>query len=790
MPSKNEPSNRDWTLSSAMHGMGLPDLLRILNRRRTLLMLCFACGIGLGVLYYTVAKYKYESSAQILVMKKDSNLAARGMEGRNEVESRVSEDLLATHMQILQSRQIVEQALKSHGYDQLPSIVDHLAYNEDPTSFVIDRLYVTRGGAGQAKVAHVLNVKFRHTSPVESQQILQAIIESYKAFLGEKFQDVSKEAASLISEAKVDLAVEMESAENAYQKFREQAPLLWNGDESANIHRVRYEELEAALSEIRLKTSQAKARLEVVSAAVLDQDARNAPDLERLALLDDTHIDRLSLLVEVDKGDANTAEFQATQPARLEGARAEHDSLLHLLLKENTLRTDLGPEHPQVQEVGRQIAIIRDFLKQKSAQLGGIEDKLKLTPRNLLHAYVGLLKHDLATLQKRQDGLEVLAATEAEEAKKLVSFELRGETMRKEVARKQALYDAVLDRLREINLVKDYGGIITEVIAPVELGEKVWPKLSLSLALGGLFGLVLGCCLVGMFELVDPMFHGIEEVGQALETVVLSRVPRLVTGAPAAAVPDSRMTAVLAAFHRPRSRESEVVRVLRTSLLFRINGAKHQLIAFTSPNPSDGKTTVVSNLAVSMAQAGYSVLLVDCDMRRPTVHKVFGCDAANGLAELVDGRVEPTEAIRTTEAANLSILPSGAIPANPAELLTSSKFVELLAWLRERYDYVLLDSPPLLAVADPCIIAQHTDGVVLTVRPSKDSRMQVQRSKQLLEAANARLLGAVVNAYDLKRQQLNSYEYGYGYGYGYESYGEDSEPEAAGKSQQLEKAGT
>ena len=119
-----------------------------------------------------------------------------------------------------------------HGYDRLPSIVDKLKSDEDATDFVIDRLYVTRGGTGQAKMGHVLNARFRHTSPEECQQILSAIVQSYKTFLGEKFQDVSKEAAELIQHAKVDLADELQKAEDEYQTFREKAPLLWKGDES------------------------------------------------------------------------------------------------------------------------------------------------------------------------------------------------------------------------------------------------------------------------------------------------------------------------------------------------------------------------------------------------------------------------------------------------------------------------------------------------------------------------------------------------------------------------------
>ena len=178
------------------------------------------------------------------------------------------------------------------------------------------------------------------------------------------------------------------------------------GRREHNIHRVNYEELEAALSEIQIKTSEARARLEVVRKTVAEQDANNASDLERLALLDDDNIERLSLLVEVEKGDANTAEFQSTQPARLEGAKAEHEALLNLMLREKTFGVDLGPGHPQVQDNLRQQQIMRDFLEEKRVSLGSVEDKIKLTPKNLVRAYVKLLEHDLNTLERREKELQ------------------------------------------------------------------------------------------------------------------------------------------------------------------------------------------------------------------------------------------------------------------------------------------------------------------------------------------------------------------------------------------------
>jgi succinoglycan biosynthesis transport protein ExoP len=764
MSNGTQRTSEQWSLTSSLPGIGLQDLMRMVQRRIVLLASCVGVCVAVSLLYYFLAAEKFESSAQILVMKKDSKLAARGAEGNDESDTRVSEDLLATHMQILQSRQIVGQALKQNGYDQLPSIVNKLKSDEDATDFVIERLYVTRGGTGQAKMGHVLNARFRHTSPKECQEIMAAIVASYKSFLGEKFQDVSKEAAELISHAKVDLASDLQKAQDDYQTFREKAPLLWKGDESANVHRVNYEELEAALSEIRVKTAESRARLDVVRAAAQDQDANNASDLERLALLDDDNIERVGLLVTVDKGDANTAEFQSTQPARLEGARAEHEAYLNLMMKEKTLRVDLGPDHPQVQDAVRQQQIMRGFLKEKKDSLGNIDDKLKLTPRNLVQAYVKLLENDLATMERREKEIKLLADKEHDSAKALVSYELRGETMRLGIANKQQLYDAAIARLREINLVKDYAGFVTEVIAPPELGVLMYPKFWMCLAMGSILGLLVGVASAGTAEMRDPFFVGPGDVAQSLDLPILTQVPNLATNV--VVKRNSRLSPTISAFHRPRSREAESIRGLRTALFFRMTAGENKVIQLTSANPADGKSTLAVNLAASIAQAGDRTLLIDCDMRRPSAHKIFGLEPKVGLSNVIVGDVELADAIIETEVPNLSLLPCGPSPNNPAELLTNRSFAELLTLLRDRYDRIVLDTPPLLAVADPAIVSALADGVVMAIRLTRDSRMQVVRSKELLETAKANLLGVAINGYDLtRRHRLAAYEYGTGYGY-------------------------
>ena len=747
----------------------LGQVVQFLRRRWPLIALGLIVGWGLGAAYMYFASVKYESSAQILVMRKDSKLATQG-DASSQSESAVNEDLLATHMQIIQSREIVGEALKKGKLDQLPSILSKLSTAETPTTFVIDRMTVTRGGTGQSRLAHVLNVSFRHTSETETKEILEAIVASYKTFLGAKFQDVSQQAALLIGQAKNEILEDLRAAEEKHRIYMEQAPLLWKGEESANIHRNRYEELNTAVSEARLRAANAKARLDVVEQAVANHELNDAADFERLAILDHNDFQRLGMLIDIDKGDANTAEFQSLQPQRLEMARAQHESLLSMIMQRDSLSTDLGPDHPKMIQLSKQIEAGQSFLKSSSDKLGPVESKPRLTAKVIVQAYRELLKQDVLTAERQEEALLKSAKAEEKSAKELVEYELRAKTLQKEVDRQQALLDAVLERLREINLVKDYGGFVTEVIAPIEIGERVSPKLLIAVLAGTFVGLVFGGAMAGAAELRDRSFHSIDALKAAIELPVLSIVPqmspKLLDEETRVLVEQSGRSFCLATYFRPRSREAEVFRGLRTSLLFNSRDGRSQVISCSSSTMGDGKSTVLANLAVSIAQSARRVLLVDCDLRRPMVHKLFNLEDSPGMADVAGGLIDPPDAIQSTDIENLDILPAGTIPENPAELLSSPLFEQFLAYARERYDFVLLDCPPVLAVSDPCVVAPKTDSTLLVVRLNNNSRPQVLRSVEMLQEVGATTAGIIVNGVATSGTAGENYGYGYDYAYG------------------------
>lgn len=209
----------------------------------------------------------------------------------------------------------------------------------------------------------------------------------------------------------------------------------------------------------------------------------------------------------------------------------------------------------------------------------------------------------------------------------------------------------------------------------------------------------------------------------------------------------------------PKSPISEQYRTIRTNILFSVVDRPLRSLMVTSSAPAEGKSTTVSNLAVVFAQQGKKVLLVDADLRKPTVHYTFRKDNHVGLTNVLTKQAPFQAAVKETDVDNLFVLTSGPIPPNPAELLGSSAMEELLAEAYKQFDLVLFDTPPVLAVTDAQILANQCDGTILVVHSGKTEIEAAQKAKELLINAKGKLLGVVLNQ---KKQKESSYYYYYG----------------------------
>jgi len=210
-------------------------------------------------------------------------------------------------------------------------------------------------------------------------------------------------------------------------------------------------------------------------------------------------------------------------------------------------------------------------------------------------------------------------------------------------------------------------------------------------------------------------------------------------------MPEDRSSALITITH-PRSPVSEAFRTLRTNLEFTSLDKPLRSMVVTSASPEEGKSTTLANLAVTMAQAGKQVLLVDCDLRRPSLHQIFNVRPTPGLTDMMrDDALLNKPPLQETPVSNLWLLPSGTIPPNPAELIASRRMSEVIAALQQHADIVLFDAPPVIAVTDAAVLSSKVDAVLLVISAGKTKRDHAKKAKALLEKVNAHLIGTVLN---------------------------------------------
>lgn len=287
----------------------------------------------------------------------------------------------------------------------------------------------------------------------------------------------------------------------------------------------------------------------------------------------------------------------------------------------------------------------------------------------------------------------------------------------------------------------------------------VSPQPMRNLALAAVLGLLLGLGLAVLREMLDTSIKSADDIESATDAPLMA-------GFNYDAVAVSRPLITGLDSHAPRL---EAFRVLRTNMQFVDVDKDSKVFAVSSSVPGEGKTTTATNLAITLAQAGQRVLMVDGDMRRPQVARTFGLESIVGLTTVLIGSIDLEDAIQDGPVDTLSVLTSGAIPPNPSELLQSQSMRDLLERAKKEYDVIVIDTPPLLPVTDAALIAAQADGALVVVRHGSTTRDQLRHSIERLEAVDARALGVVLNMMPSRRGGRDTYGYGYGYGYAPES---------------------
>jgi len=461
---------------------------------------------------------------------------------------------------------------------------------------------------------------------------------------------------------------------------------------------------------------------------------------------------------------SKTARYQVVKDATVENflQSLKNDLIIDLEkrfleLKQNlaSLSARFGPDWPDVQNTGRKIQEVREQLRREK------EDTIREAK----------IEYRVA-----QDHHQLLSS--ALEEQKLLANQLNEDSiqyniLKREVETSKQLYEGLLQRLKEAGVS---AGLKSSNIQVVDRGEVPWkvyrPRKALNLALGLLVGLMLGVGLAFLTEYLDDTLKTPDQVEQLLALPSLGVIPAIGKPRdgtthllPAEGTTDAQSAAILP-YTPAGSRIWEAYRSFRTSLVLSSSGQQPKTILVTSSFTGEGKTTTAINAGIVFAQTGARTLLIDLDMRKPMLARRFGMVRSDGMSTFLSGNSDLSSQIKQTAVRSLFVLPGGPIPPNPAELMGSERMEEVLSLLAQYFEYIVIDSPPVLSVTDALVLSPQVDGVVMVIHGGKTSRDAVRRAAAHLRDVGAKILGALINNVDMESSDYYYY-YRHYYDYGY-----------------------
>ena len=439
--------------------------------------------------------------------------------------------------------------------------------------------------------------------------------------------------------------------------------------------------------------------------------------------------------------------------------------------------TQFGPGYPKVAELQNQIK--------------EIDTQIQLEMKKIVDQAQG----DYQAAVNRENMLSAALDKQKDEANALNESAITYTLLKRDVETNRTLYEGLLEKLKEAGVsagLKSTNFRTVDVArVPTAPSE---PNIHQGLTTGFGLGLAGGIMLAFLLEGLDNTVRTPEQAHAISGLASLGMIPlgsrnvKLSGTRQQLSISSPSQEAVeLITQSRPQSQMSESYRALRTSLLLSSVGAPPKVIVMTSALPQEGKTTTSMNTAIVLAQKGGRVLLVDADLRRPSIHKALGLGPRGGLSNVLTGTTPLEQAITTSELLpTLYVLPAGTPPPNPAELLASPQMRDLLTTLRLNYDHIVIDSPPTLSVTDAVIMSTYADTVVLVIRSGQTTKHALRRAREILVRVNARISGVLLNAADLSSPEYYYY-YGHGgkYAQGYYEQDDEDEGSPGGESEDL-----
>ncbi len=725
-----------WTatpLPPEREDIDLRTFLSTLNDRRRVILLGTLVALLASIAYVVLATPKYEATAVVQVEERTPTVPGVQAQADAPVSS-PRRSSSTTEMQLLTSRQVLGAAVESLGMDvkvepvRFPLIGGYLArrYESEPVDTVAEPVWGMEQYAWGGEQVDIERMEVSDNLVGVPLRLVSGGNGRYSLTDGSGNALLRGREGEVATGPGIEMMVNQLRA-NAGTEFD-----VTRLDTFAILGQLKEEVSAAELGRdsgiIGLRYSHsnplmAKRVLEHVTAAYVGQNiARNSAEAGKRLEFVNQQLPKVR--AEVDKAQAGLTEFQnRTQTldvalqnrALLDQTVALDSSIQNLRIQQASLAGRYTPQHPTYRALSQQIG---QFEGQKAA-----------------------LRSSLGQLPETQQGL----------------FKL---TRNVEVTNRT--YANLLDQVQQLDLARASAMGNTRIIdaAAVNVASPASPKVVPVIA----GGTALGALLMMFFVLLQQMFkRGVEDASE-IEQIglpVYASVPFSEKTHAMALQPrrHNRRGQRLLALNAPGDLAMEALRTLRTSLHFSRFQTRNNVLMIAAPSPGVGKTFVCANLAVTMAQAGQRVLLIDADMRRGTLHQAIGTSHENGLSELISGQVTLEDAIiDVAETENLSFIPRGSIPPNPSELLMHPNFTQLLDRAAPSYDVVVIDTPPVLAVTDAALIGHHAGTCLMVVRYGLNNQQEIALAKQRLEQNGVEVKGAIFNGV---RGGAGRYSYSY-----------------------------
>lgn len=756
------------------------DFVGAMVRRKQIMLPFILLGLVVGYFVYSKQPPKFASSLKLMIWTQSPPTIVNG-------EAIVQPVPLGKHQSLLTSQVVLNSAIKDGNLRELKTFKD-----KDPLSFLKGNLT-----AVPVDASDTLLLTAKGPDPTDLPTILNTVVSSYQSIVNEDTAAVSKESADLIQKFQEKVSKEKTDAEKRYAELIQK--LMISSDPRTGQFMNPY----------LLKVDQLKSQT-----VTAERSYREIQDrLSSISDIQHTPVDRRSELLKVLSLEASkylslTFDEATVTPEAIE-VKQENDERQklndQLTTRINTLEANIselelqrsqlklgakGEQHPEVITLKtradfyetQRLALVEQQKKLKaSIQSDSVSKNDKVDKKEtaspfavskydneLIKIYFVSLKRESERLKKSIELIEEEIQAEDKKAIEVASEIGELNLLATQIKDKDGALRGIVDRLSEIAVVAgNYTSTKIRVVDNPGSGYQVEPKMSMYLSVSGFLGALIGFGVILLADWADMSFRSPTEIHEKLGVPVIGRIPFIEKN-------QSKITgkaSALATAGKHTSSANEAYRSCRTAMLFLAKEHNAKIILLTSPSAGDGKSTTATNVAISFAQAGYKTILIDADLRRPRCHVYLGQDKAPGLKDLMTKTTDHHGLIRAIEDyENLHLLSSGGHPSNPTEFFESQQFKKLLADLRSEFDFIIIDSPPVLPVADATALSTMVDMVFLVLRIRKGVELASEKAIELLRMVDGNILGVIVNGVE-KRSYYSDYgKYGYnGYG-GYKYY--------------------